>query len=117
VDGGKTFKTYNAQLTTDARYGAFPSDTTWYIAAGNWPNDNAKRSKSVFMRGAKHFPTSLLAADAEELSSGSGKRSVGPPSRAPVQVVFPRKCVIGYLSLVRRPRSVRCCYRCHKRRR
>jgi hypothetical protein len=76
VDGGKTFKTYNAQLTTDARYGAFPSDSTWYIAAGNWPSDNAKPSKSVFMRGTKHFPTSLLAANPEELGgsgSGSGK--------------------------------------------
>jgi hypothetical protein len=34
VDGGQTFKTFNAQLTTEARYGAFPTDTTWYVAAG-----------------------------------------------------------------------------------
>ena len=34
VDGGKTFKAYSAGLTTDARYGAFPSDSVWYVAAG-----------------------------------------------------------------------------------
>jgi len=38
VDGGKTFKTYDAKLTTEARYGAFPTDTTWYVAAGEWPD-------------------------------------------------------------------------------
>jgi hypothetical protein len=34
VDGGKTFKAYPAGLTADARYGAFPSDSVWYVAAG-----------------------------------------------------------------------------------
>lgn len=39
VDGGVTFKTYDAALQTEARYGAFPTDTTWYVAAGEWPNE------------------------------------------------------------------------------
>jgi hypothetical protein len=34
VDGGQTFKTFNTGLEFQARYGAFPTDTTWYVAAG-----------------------------------------------------------------------------------
>ena len=34
VDGGKTFTVYDTKLTCDARYGAFPSDSVWYVAAG-----------------------------------------------------------------------------------
>ena len=40
VDGGKTFKTFDAKLDTEARYGAFPSDNVWYVAAGTWPGGN-----------------------------------------------------------------------------
>jgi len=39
VDGGATFTAYDAKLTTDARYGAFPSDTQWYCAGGTWPDE------------------------------------------------------------------------------
>jgi hypothetical protein len=38
VDGGKTFTTYDAALDTRARYGAFPGDTVWYVAGGDWPD-------------------------------------------------------------------------------
>jgi hypothetical protein len=38
VDGGASFTTFDAKLTTEARYGAFPTDTTWYVAAGTLPN-------------------------------------------------------------------------------
>ena len=34
VDGGATFKTYDANLDGIARFGAFPTDTTWYVASG-----------------------------------------------------------------------------------
>eukprot|EP00053_Salpingoeca_punica_P024749 m.14551 g.14551 ORF g.14551 m.14551 type:complete len:385 (+) comp7155_c0_seq2:65-1219(+) len=37
-DGGKTFVAFNASLFTLARYAAFPTDTTWYVAAGEWPS-------------------------------------------------------------------------------
>jgi len=37
LDGGKTIKAYNANLFTEARYAAFPTDTTWYVTAGEWP--------------------------------------------------------------------------------
>jgi len=41
VDGGKTFKAYDANMQTDARYGAFPTDTTWYVAGGTWPGEGS----------------------------------------------------------------------------
>ncbi len=61
-DGGVSFKRYpiNA-LFTEARYGAFPSATTWYVAAGEWPEDAAQparnpRRKSIFQDKDGHFP-------------------------------------------------------------
>ena len=45
------------------RYGAFPSDTQWYVAAGDWPNNENKLSKSVFMRGDRHFPAAYSPRD------------------------------------------------------
>ena len=39
TDGGHTFTAMDAQLKTDARYGAFPSATTFYVSAGNWPGE------------------------------------------------------------------------------
>ena len=43
VDGGATFKAFDANLTTIDRYGAFPTDTTWYVSAGNWPGGGSVR--------------------------------------------------------------------------
>jgi len=41
VDGGLTFDFYKADpLKTMARYGAYPSDTTWYISGGTWPRSS-----------------------------------------------------------------------------
>jgi len=41
TNGGVDFTFYPATpvLTTEARYGAFPSATTWYLSAGTWPSD------------------------------------------------------------------------------
>lgn len=40
TNGGSTFTWYNiSELKTFARYGAYPSTTTWYIAAGEWPEN------------------------------------------------------------------------------
>ena len=39
TDKGAAFTAYDTKLTSDARYGAFPSSTTWYITAGDWPNE------------------------------------------------------------------------------
>lgn len=52
-DGGKTIQTHNVkQLFTEARYAAFPTDTTWYVTAGAWPpNANeANRPKTRQVR-------------------------------------------------------------------
>lgn len=39
TDGGKTVKMFNISIAqTLARYGAFPSATTWYVAAGQFPS-------------------------------------------------------------------------------
>jgi photosystem II stability/assembly factor-like uncharacterized protein len=39
-DGGIIFEAYDAGLSMDARYGAFPSTSVWYITAGDWPESN-----------------------------------------------------------------------------
>jgi len=50
TNSGRTFKSYDAKLSTRARYGAFPTDTTWYVAAGEWP-DNGQATTGT----ARHF--------------------------------------------------------------
>ncbi len=40
-DAGITFQTVNTSLTASARYGAFPDDKTWFVAAGDWPGEGA----------------------------------------------------------------------------
>jgi hypothetical protein len=50
-DSGATFTLYNiTNLLTEARYGAFPSATTWYISAGEWPQNNAPGTHAVTRR-------------------------------------------------------------------
>lgn len=40
TDSGASFKADNiSSLNSDSRYGAFPSATTWYVAAGDWPGE------------------------------------------------------------------------------
>ena len=42
VDGGKTYKAENITvIVADSRYGAFPTDTVFYVAAGDWPGEGA----------------------------------------------------------------------------
>jgi hypothetical protein len=41
-DAGISYSTINvSSLTADSRYGAFPDDKTWFIAAGDWPGEGA----------------------------------------------------------------------------
>jgi hypothetical protein len=45
---GQHFTFYNASvLQTIARYGSFPSATTWYISAGQWPGGSASRDNDA----------------------------------------------------------------------
>lgn len=40
TDGGATWNWFNVSaLKTFARYGAYPSATTWYLSAGEWPEN------------------------------------------------------------------------------
>ena len=42
INNGANFSADNiTSLTTDSRYGAFPSATTWFIAAGDWPGEGS----------------------------------------------------------------------------
>jgi hypothetical protein len=42
VDSGASFAADNVtSLQADSRYGAFPSATTWYVAAGDWPGEGS----------------------------------------------------------------------------
>lgn len=44
TDLGVTWKAYGLGLSREkgyyARFGSFPSENTWYITSGNWPNNN-----------------------------------------------------------------------------
>ena len=56
TDGGATFTAHSASAALDqnhpARYGAFPSDTTWYVSAGAWPQSSKSPSdeKSLLLK-------------------------------------------------------------------
>jgi hypothetical protein len=36
-DGGVTLRFIDAKVNTSTRYGSFPTPTTWYLSAGDWP--------------------------------------------------------------------------------
>jgi len=55
ADAGANFKFINISvLKTDARYGAFPSPSVWYISAGEWP-DNGAADKAEHATIVKHL--------------------------------------------------------------
>ena len=47
VDGGKTFTTYNASLSTWARYGAFPTDTQVRERSGSEMRERERERERV----------------------------------------------------------------------
>ena len=66
-DGGKLYKAYTSDVFfTYARYGAFPTDDIWYVAAGEFPNTNSSQAvrpdlapryrRSEFMGADGRFP-------------------------------------------------------------
>lgn len=66
VDGGKDWKWYNVSiLKTFARYGAYPSATTWYLSAGEWPesvnapNDDTYRMLTSRIHLEQTSPTDM----------------------------------------------------------
>lgn len=72
TDGGKKFTPYDAGLFTFARYGAYPTDTTWYISAGQWPSSNPQaepKRRNEFMNAKgkvpRHFTPTLKVGDGD----------------------------------------------------
>jgi hypothetical protein len=71
TDGGVTWTNRDISEPTGllARYGSFPSATTWYVAAGDFPTNNTKsRDHSYFYSNAK---------DGKFTQSFFGEKSVG----------------------------------------
>jgi len=46
-DKGQRFAHFDANLTTISRYGAYPSRTTWYVSAGDWPSQERDNAPGV----------------------------------------------------------------------
>jgi len=41
-DGGRSQKYFDWGVETQARYGAFPSNSTWFISGGTWPAEKSR---------------------------------------------------------------------------
>ena len=66
TNSGRTFKpATSSKFFTLARYAAFPSDTTWYITAGEWPENNTdaaaatRRPRSAFLNADGTYPRNM----------------------------------------------------------
>jgi len=46
-DQGAHFAHFDANLTTGARYGSYPNRNTWYVTAGEWPNEERDNAPGV----------------------------------------------------------------------
>jgi len=80
LDDAKSWSMYDIGLNATnypARYGAFPSDTTWYVSAGHWPYDSTLNKET-------HTPLSArvhMSKDTAQASHLTGLQ--GPPPAAP----------------------------------
>jgi hypothetical protein len=88
TNGGANWKWYNATiLKTFARYGAFPSASTWYISAGEWPENHNAAGDDTYRRltsrihitqksktelGIRHFNAAERSADFEAETPRAG---------------------------------------------
>jgi hypothetical protein len=50
TDKGVNWKNYNCSSLSIARYGSFPSNTTWYVSAGEWPGEYDATSGQLTQR-------------------------------------------------------------------
>ena len=67
-DNGAVFTAINiTELETEGRYGAFPTKSTWYITAGDWPADDNANQFSLVKRGAVVDPDNY----AEPIAKGA----------------------------------------------
>ncbi|EDQ87226.1 uncharacterized protein MONBRDRAFT_38017 [Monosiga brevicollis MX1] len=91
TDGGKLWKPVFAdKLFTAARYAAFPSDSVWYIAAGEWPesasddqpasnDDMPTRSprlrRSDFQDADGYFPSTFSFRETRRVEADNGYKA------------------------------------------
>lgn len=65
TNSGRTFKPATSSIFfTEARYAAFPSDTTWFITAGEWPENQTsvaqqRRPRSAFLNADGTYPSAF----------------------------------------------------------
>jgi hypothetical protein len=60
-DAGAVFTAINiTELQTEGRYGAFPTKSTWFITAGDWPSDDNANAFSYTKAGARVDPSNYV---------------------------------------------------------
>jgi len=59
TDSGNTWKISGNVPPGFARYGAFPTDTTWYVSSGMWGSSNLKNSDSGHYPMSERFEASI----------------------------------------------------------
>jgi len=89
VDGGKSFKVYDANMQTLPRYGAFPTNTTWYVAGGTWPGEVADDDQPI-----DDQPTDDLPADGKAKMTNTYRRK--PLAQLKPQPRMPKGYTSGY---------------------
>ena len=47
-DSGDTWELFDIADAYPVRYGAFPTETTWYITSGDWPSESMKKGEYRF---------------------------------------------------------------------
>jgi len=75
TDSGKTWAFLNAStLKTESRYGAYPSTSTFFLSAGEWPeNVNPAESSDVYQKTSRlHINRKTMSA---ELFPANGERT------------------------------------------
>jgi photosystem II stability/assembly factor-like uncharacterized protein len=79
TNSGKSFAVDSIPLYTEARYGAFPNANTWYVSAGEWPNNSQERSplrKCQMQNDDGKFPSEFdLAAPETGNVEGNGYKA------------------------------------------
>ena len=55
TDSGATFQVSSNIQDGDCRYGAFPSESTWYVSQGMWPMDDVEFSKGDYFQFSSHM--------------------------------------------------------------
>jgi len=76
TNGGRSYTRYNAGGQTQARYGAFPSATTWYVAYGTWGNNSAESTDHYHLTQRVKVP--IKSAKAGQFKRSSKKEFKSP---------------------------------------